>query len=142
MKPCKDCGAETVYKPRRAMLCKPCRASRLRAYCKRTDYHRRRYIRTAQQERERHLVRKYGVTQADYDRMLRDQDGRCAVCGKTQARAFDVDHCHTSGKVRGLLCTSCNRMIGHAGDSVERLRAAAEYLKKGNYILDSLAVFD
>jgi hypothetical protein len=81
-----------------------------------------------QKERERHLVRKYGVSLSDYDRMMEKQGGSCAICRKTQERAFDVDHNHKTGAVRGLLCTSCNRMLGHAGDSPETLRAAADYL--------------
>lgn len=99
-----------------------------RKYCKEVGYDRKRYWKDPLKERERHLIKKYGVTAADYDRMFSEQSGKCAVCGKTQERSFDVDHCHGSGRVRGLLCTSCNRMIGHAGDNPESLIRAALYL--------------
>ena len=54
----------------------------------------------------------YGMTEADYDRMLADQDGRCALCRRVSERRLYVDHCHMSGRVRGLLCWSCNTMLG------------------------------
>lgn len=71
-------------------------------------------------DREKHLKRKYGITSADYDRMLADQSGGCALCGvKPEAlkagrfREFlHVDHDHDTGKVRALLCPDCNLMIG------------------------------
>jgi hypothetical protein len=109
--------------------CKPCKTAIFTRYRKERGYDHRRYWKNPAGERERHLIRKYGVTLADYERMFAAQDGRCGVCGKTQERAFDVDHDHSSGEVRGLLCTSCNRMIGHGGDSPETLEAAAAYLR-------------
>lgn len=79
-------------------------------------------------KRERHLVRKYGITQVEYDQLLISQGSACAICKRQQSKSFDVDHDHSTGHVRGLLCTNCNRMIGHAADSPERLRIAAKYL--------------
>ena len=128
LKPCKDCGQDARYIPRRVTLCLPCKATRLRVYCQKTGFHKKRYARLVKEERERHLIRKYGITQADYDAMFAAQGGCCAICERTQERAFDVDHDHDTGEVRGLLCTNCNRMIGHAGDSAERLTDAAFYL--------------
>jgi len=110
--------------------CKPCAMAKTRAYVKANDYDRKRYWANRDSERERHLLKKYGVTFADYSRMLAEQDGRCAICSRPEPnnRMFDVDHDHATGDVRGLLCTSCNRVLGHAGDSPDRLRAAADYL--------------
>lgn len=113
----------------REARCKACKTELHRAYRKANGYDRKRYQKNPQGERERHLVRKYGVTLADYDAMFASQGGKCAICGRVQVRALDVDHCHVTGKVRGLLCTNCNRMIGHAGDSAECLEAAAVYLR-------------
>ena len=114
---------------KRMSRCKACKTAAHREYRKERGYDAVRYWKNPTAERERHLVRKYGVTLTDYASMLASQDGECAVCGKKQERAFDVDHDHATGAVRGLLCTSCNRMIGHSGDSPERLRSAAAYLE-------------
>lgn len=56
----------------------------------------------------------YGITVEDYKRMLGEQGGVCAICGEppSPGRHLDVDHCHTSGAVRGLLCRSCNAGLG------------------------------
>jgi hypothetical protein len=99
--------------------CKPCTTSRTRAYVKANDYDRKRYWENRDSERERHLVRKYGVTFSDYQRILVEQGGKCAICGRPEPanRMLDVDHDHATGDVRGLLCTSCNRVLGHAHDS-------------------------
>lgn len=112
--------------------CKPCKTEAFNRYRKERGYDKRRYWANRDSERERHLVRKYGVTFADYKRMLDEQEGRCAICARPEPehRMFDVDHDHATGVVRGLLCTSCNRVLGHAGDSPERLRAAADYLEQ------------
>lgn len=57
----------------------------------------------------------------------------CMICGITEdeiGRALDVDHCHGSGKVRGLLCNPCNTVLGHAKDRADILEAAAKYLRE------------
>lgn len=85
-----------------------------------------------------HLKRKYGLSRADYDKMLEDQKGLCAIChrppsGKTkrgEAVRLDVDHDHTTKRVRGLVCHCCNCMLGYARDQVETLEAAILYLKR------------
>lgn len=79
------------------------------------------------------LMRNYGITLADYDRMVAEQDGKCAICGRipagkhNQAR-LHVDHDHRTGRIRGLLCSHCNRGLGFLGDSPETLRRATAYL--------------
>lgn len=67
-------------------------------------------------DRERHLARTYGITQADYLAIMESQEGKCALCrvdpGETPRGLLVVDHCHSSGKVRGLLCDDCNKALG------------------------------
>lgn len=87
-----------------------------------------------EKRRDEYLRRRYGITQADYNAMLADQDDVCAICRDPDAWPgkggnFHVDHCHDSGKVRGLLCSACNTALGTFGDDATRLEAAARYLR-------------
>jgi hypothetical protein len=72
----------------------------------------------------------YGITLEDKIRMSEQCGGQCQSCGDTVGiDALVVDHCHTSGVVRGLLCGPCNRAIGLMRDEPKRLRSAARYLE-------------
>jgi hypothetical protein len=81
--------------------------------------------------RRQSTVGAYGITVEQYDEMLATQSGVCAICAKTCAtgRALAVDHCHETGKVRGLLCARCNPMLGFANDNIDVLKAAIAYLE-------------
>ena len=72
-------------------------------------------------------LRKYGITPEQFDAMLIAQSGRCAICSDPMDPP-NIDHCHTAGHVRGLLCGPCNRGLGMFRDSPAALRAAADYL--------------
>lgn len=76
------------------------------------------------------LQRNYGITSEEYDQMYYDQDGLCLICSEEEpgGRLMPVDHCHATGKVRGLLCANCNRGLGLFKDDPDRLLAAAMYL--------------
>lgn len=83
--------------------------------------------------RRHHLKAKYGLTEACLEAMLAEQGGHCAICSAKEPGGrgtWHVDHCHTSGHVRGLLCQACNLMLGHVQDSVDTLLAAVEYLRR------------
>ena len=69
----------------------------------------------------------YRLLRCDYERMLAKQQHACAICKR--AVKLVVDHCHTTGKIRGLLCQRCNHMIGHGADDPLRLEAGAIYLR-------------
>lgn len=76
------------------------------------------------------LQKLYGVSIAQYEAMLTAQNGVCAVCGGVNdGMELCVDHDHSTGAVRGLLCTPCNRGIGYFRDTVAHLEAAVAYLK-------------
>jgi len=79
------------------------------------------------------LLRKYGLTEIQYQEMTLKQDGRCAICSRHKDnlkwKKLVIDHCHQTKKVRGLLCNNCNTAIGMFQDSVEILNSATEYLK-------------
>lgn len=78
----------------------------------------------------RHRKYKYGLSPADYARMLADQGGTCAICRNPPrlTRGLDVDHDHAAGQVRGLLCHSCNLALGIFKDDPNLVRAALSYL--------------
>lgn len=76
------------------------------------------------------MLRRYGLTEDDYDRMLEQQCSNCAACQKASGLRLQVDHCHETGRVRGLLCGNCNSALGHAKDDIDRLRALIAYLER------------
>lgn len=81
--------------------------------------------------RSRSLIKKYGMTLDQYEERVLSQNGVCAICKKPETifnGNLAVDHCHTSGKVRGLLCSKCNTMLGNVGDSTAILESAIDYL--------------
>lgn len=81
--------------------------------------------------RELRLKNLYGLTIQDYETMLDNQDRKCAICHVGfGTRQFDIDHNHTTGKVRGLLCNNCNQMLGQAKDSILVLERAIQYLEE------------
>ncbi|MEU9391284.1 endonuclease VII domain-containing protein [Streptomyces sp. NPDC048324] len=81
----------------------------------------------AVRSRQDHLKREYGLTEAERDEMVAAQMGLCVICLK--APAAHVDHCHKTGKVRGVLCFNCNSAIGKLGDDPDAVRRAAAYLE-------------
>ena len=90
--------------------------------------------------REKSLMRQFGIGIKEYDIMLKSQNGVCDICSSPEsainphtkkARNMAVDHCHKTGKIRGLLCSLCNSAIGNFDDDIDRLRAAIQYLVKG-----------
>jgi coenzyme F420-reducing hydrogenase beta subunit len=72
------------------------------------------------------LKSKYGIDIKQYQTMLNAQSGSCALCEKSDDLC--VDHCHETGKVRGLLCRQCNSAIGKLGDNAAGLQRALSYL--------------
>lgn len=78
--------------------------------------------------RDRKLLYKYGVCPSTYQHMLEIQDGVCGICKQPPTtKRLRVDHCHTTGDPRGLLCDSCNTAIGLLREHPDNLRRAAEW---------------
>ena len=81
-----------------------------------------------------HLKRNYGITLNDYNQMLTEQNDSCAICKTTEPGGkhgkFMVDHCHTTGNVRGLLCKRCNIALGEVEDNTQTLQSMIDYLKR------------
>ena len=78
------------------------------------------------------LVRRYGITESDYNKILLLQRGTCALCDKIPSDerngVLNVDHDHTKKNVRGLLCSQCNLALGHLGDTPRSLLRAFLYV--------------
>jgi hypothetical protein len=73
---------------------------------------------------------RYGITVEEYNGMVDEQSGLCAICSICPSSPLVIDHCHSTGEVRGLLCILCNQAIGMLKDDPEILQSAIEYLKK------------
>lgn len=136
---CKDCcnaKARERYNKNPEYYCAKRRESK-------REYDQRRYAETlARGEKPKrdpikaknsYLLRNYGITYEDYLRLLESQDHECAICGTMESdrKGGDlvVDHCHASGKVRGMLCQKCNLMLGNANDLISTLEQAVIYLR-------------
>ena len=104
---------------------KPENMERQRAYLKKYRQE------NAEALRERQLIIKFGITAAQYDALLVEQGGTCAMCpatALTSGKRLAVDHDHQTGEVRGLICDLCNRALGLLNDDIDRLLAGVVYL--------------
>ena len=113
------------------MKCKKCNSE--------TDDYRvkRRVCRSCEREAARANTYKYirGITHEERDEMLEKQGGKCAACGAFESgstKGWHVDHRHSDGKIRAVLCATCNIALGQVNDSVERLENLIEYLRRFN----------
>lgn len=114
----KSGDVKTYYYPRH--LCISCYTD---------DYHNRR-------ESKAFMHHKYGITNHTFDEMLSNQNNQCAICKidhdewkEQSGTRFCIDHCHSSKKIRGLLCMKCNTALGHFKDDVVSLQNAIKYLR-------------
>lgn len=126
MKECKKCKElksfeffrkDPSIKDGHERVCKACRAIEYANDPKKRTSARRRWLKSA-----------YRIDMTVYDRMNEDQEGKCAICNTIDS-VLHVDHCHISGKVRGLLCNNCNTGIGLLKESPEILSRAISYLR-------------
>lgn len=74
-------------------------------------------------------LEEHGITLQDWERMISEQGGACAICHDGRAKLL-IDHCHATGKVRGLVCGHCNSGLGFFRDRRESLLSAVRYLEK------------
>jgi hypothetical protein len=129
----KVCGKCSLEKPISSFDSNKRGTLGLQSYCKVCSKQYRDKNKNPLKSREQHLVRTFGLSLSDFNIMLDSQKGVCAICHTAPASVpLNVDHCHTTGKVRGLLCGNCNRSLGLMKDNADRLRAAANYLERFN----------
>ena len=76
------------------------------------------------------IKRVYGITKEQFEKMLHEQKGVCAICQQPDVDGLNVDHCHDAKHTRGLLCNNCNLALGYLKDNPNTLLAAIEYLNK------------
>lgn len=129
MKTCKICETQKekseFYINEKSFRCKECEKARKRKERTIRDHHH--------MDRKKMLKYHYGITPEDYVNMLHKQKGVCAICGQdnpVHRGNMCVDHSHTTGKVRGLLCHTCNITLGYMKDDVNLLLNAIRYLKE------------
>lgn len=105
---------------------------------KRNEYNREWRSRNKDKVVANYIKHAYGLSREEYDALLKEQGGVCAIC-KQECRVhgrLSVDHCHRTNIVRGLLCVSCNTALGHLEDDPNRLLVAIEYLTKNSWESD------
>ena len=137
MKKCYNCGLEKPFElfdknkakqDGRATECKQCKKEFKQKQLEND------YLGTRLKERANNLKRMFGMSLEAYDEKLKAQNGVCAICGSLckSGKRLAVDHNHTTGKIRDLLCGNCNGGLGMFQDNPELLLKAADYLKDHN----------
>ncbi len=130
---CEQVHSEYAYPGRKVVVCLECR----RKYAN-SEAGRQAQLKWRQDHPAAYLqrnadttFRKLNFTRDEFDDMLRRQNGLCAICGSPplENQRLSIDHCHTTVKVRALLCVACNTLLGQAGDQIEILEQAIEYLR-------------
>lgn len=115
-----QCETHPAYNSK---ICKKCRKNKRKKF-ELTDRIKLKY-------QQYNFKFKYGITIDQYKIMLKMQNYVCAICEKPEKlKNLSVDHCHNSKKIRGLLCSKCNRALGYFCDSISILEKAADYLRR------------
>lgn len=135
-KPLTDYYADNRTRDGKCQRCKPCHDIYAKGWKSRNREKTLEYNRTHYHRSGVHY-RRYGLTKEQFDALLQSQQGVCAICQQPETvivrgrlRPLHIDHDHTTGRVRGLLCSACNTAIGKMKDDPSILRAAATYLER------------
>lgn len=135
-KKCVICGIE---KPLTDFYKDSTRKDGLQYRCKKCTLHnaKKHYIKNKDKiitkQRVINIKSKYKITVQEYEDMFNKQNGKCSICGSKNigrkgAKYFNIDHCHATGKVRGLLCHNCNIILGKLNDDIDMCRKIISYL--------------
>lgn len=141
MKTCSKCNINKAYDAfykqtssvdGRAYYCKKCDNER------RKEWRTKNKVRNHETQRNTNLLKRYGITLDQYEKLFSDQGSMCGICGTKENYSghlgprkdwsFSVDHCHKTGVIRGLLCNDCNRALGLFKDDKRLLQAAILWL--------------
>lgn len=134
-KRCCDCAAEIRPQQKRCDACRiehRRKTERENARARRSDPVYRERHNARRRGKQVHLQARYGITSEEYAAYLALQDGVCGICGTgcRTGQRLAVDHCHSTGRVRGLLCFACNTALGQMADDPARLRLAADWIER------------
>ena len=116
---CRDKHTYTGF----AIYCKQCNSKKAK----------KRYRKHKSEHKNAQLKNDFGITLKQYKKMVNSQNNVCAICRKLEKiknKSLSVDHCHKTGRIRGLLCSRCNTGLGLFQDSTDNLKQAIVYLKK------------
>jgi len=113
--------------------CTPCR----KEHHQNTKFKRKK---PTKEQKRKWLIATYGINQAEFQKMLNKQNNSCAICKTTEwgRPSPSIDHCHSTGLVRGLLCNNCNRALGLFKDDKEILKNATKYITRSSKQTNSL----
>jgi len=129
MKICSTCKIEKSF-----IEFYKCKANKDGVYheCKscKSEYDKQRHAKNPKDRLNKNLQNRYNITLEQKEHMIAAQNGKCAICETELDRGKHtcVDHCHTTGKVRQILCRPCNILIGHCKENTEVLKNAIQYL--------------
>ncbi len=103
--------------------------NREKVLARRKKYYQKNRTKLLEEEKQRRFS-SYGITQGDYDDLMAKQEGLCPICERSlfEGTQINIDHCHSTGKVRGLLHNKCNMLLGLAGDDLNLFYNAIRYL--------------
>ncbi len=141
-RPAEEFSKDKNSKSGLACYCKQCHKEKTHAWRNSPDQKKKARLRSKkwaldnpdrvlENDRRKNLIKKYGITLEQYDDMCSKQRGVCKICQgscKTGYR-LAVDHCHTTGEIRGLLCQPCNTALGSARDDIDTLKKMIKYLE-------------
>ncbi len=144
MKKCASCQEECplesfTFSPnshasdKRGILCRHCRSilsPRDKVRLETAHWRKNNPSRSKTNSLKSHLKIKYGQTLEEYDTFMVQLEGKCAICGEPEGkRRLHIDHCHKTGKIRGLLCHGCNIALGGLKDDIGLLEKAIVYIR-------------
>ena len=137
MKKCRSCGETSEHVPfsRNRLfkdgvdtICKKCKSEWGKSYYQKNK--KSILLKQKKWNRKKDLKKKFNITLDQYGEMLNNQNGVCAICKRKNKKTLAVDHNHSTGRIRGLLCGNCNWAIGLFLEDIGILTSAIEYLSK------------
>lgn len=146
---CNTCGEEKYHNGKK-LICRRCNNARSSSWQKtnreKANKRNREWVQAnkkqAQYRSRISKVRKiYGLSEEEYITLLEKHDHKCSICGRPERTSIkgtvwnlSIDHCHNTGKIRGLLCAQCNVGLAKFGESIRYFKNAIKYLQKWNTI--------